>query len=77
MKKNLQDDPKKWRGYFKASDYESLKKDIDLLEISSLKFYIKKLEALSASTYEHQKKLKKDATKMLKIIREIYPEYFI
>lgn len=61
----------------KAAEFKSIKEDIDLSKISDLRFYIRKVEAISESTYSHQKIMRKEAKTILIRLEQLYPEYFI
>ena len=60
-----------------AKNFETLKEDLDLDKVDNMRFYYKKICAVSESTYEHQKIIKKDALKIKKIIESEYPEYLL
>lgn len=61
----------------KVSDYSTIKNDIDLDKLSNIRFYISKVEAISTSDYSHQRKMRKDAIKILEILKVKFPEYFL
>ena len=60
--------------YYNSKD--ELMEDVCNLE-KITPFYVKKIEAISTSTYSHQKDMKKTAKQILKILEEKVPEYFI
>ena len=50
-------------------------KDINLKEIVDIPFYIKKTQVIEQ--YHHSINMRKDATTVLKALKDYYPEYFI
>ena len=50
-------------------------KDINLREIADVPFYIRKTQVVKQ--YHHNVNTRKDATTVLKALKDYYPEYFI